>query len=88
MSDCVPAKAFAGDDKVHDLRRAVADLEPHDVAQALLVRQTGRPALVAMPQQALMHDIDRGLRREIFAHCGLGGMETAAIRPEWASSSR
>jgi len=44
MSDCVPAKAFAGDDKVHDLRHAVADLEPHDVAQALPVRQIGRPA--------------------------------------------
>jgi len=52
MSDCVPAKAFAGDDKVHDLRRAVADLEPHDVAQALLVRQIGRPAVVALRQQA------------------------------------
>ena len=48
------ARPLARDDQLHDLRGAVADLEAHHVAQALLVRQVQRPAVVAVRQQALV----------------------------------
>jgi hypothetical protein len=35
---------------LHDLRRAVADLDAHDVAQPLLVTKIQRPAVVALCQ--------------------------------------
>jgi hypothetical protein len=45
---------LAGDDHFHDLRRAVADLEAHHVAHALLERQLVRVAVVAVEEQALV----------------------------------
>jgi hypothetical protein len=35
-----PTDAFTGDDQLHDARRAVANLQAHHIAHALLVRQT------------------------------------------------
>src|SRR5882672_1529398 len=48
--NCRAADALAGDDEFHDLRRAIADLQPHNIAQALLVRQVLAPAVMAERQ--------------------------------------
>ena len=42
-------------------RTTIANFEPHHIAQALLVRQAGRVAVVTMREQALMDDLDGDL---------------------------
>ena len=64
---------------LHDLRGAVADLQAHDVAQSLLMRQVERPAVMAVRQQALMDDVDGGLGAEPFAHRGLRRVRLAGV---------
>jgi hypothetical protein len=54
MLDGQPADLRARNDELHDLRGAVAYLQPHDVAQALLVRQVHRVAVMPMREQTLM----------------------------------
>jgi hypothetical protein len=59
---CAPLEHFTRDNVLHDLTSTIADFEPHDVAQTLLVRQIERPAVVTMGEQALMDNINGGLR--------------------------
>src|SRR5512138_1265457 len=68
----------AGDDRLHDLRGAVADLEAEHVAQSLL----HRPAVVsAVPEaeQALMDRVVGQLRRPPLAHRRLGAVRQPLI---------
>eukprot|EP01136_Pigoraptor_vietnamica_P000419 Opistho-1_new@25714 len=70
--------ARAGDDGLHDLGRAVADLEAQHVAQALL----HRPAVVAAVaehQQALVDGVVGQLGAPPLAHGGLGGVRRALV---------
>src|SRR5579863_2247858 len=61
------ADDLARHEALHDLRGAVADLEPDNVAQALLMRQVEAEAEMAVQEQALMDDLDREFRRPPFA---------------------
>src|SRR6516225_3158046 len=73
------ADPFTGDDQLHDLRRAVADLEPHRVPQALLVGKVHGPARVPMSQNALMDGVERSLRRHPLDHRSLGRVRQARV---------
>ena len=68
-----------GDDHLHDLRRAVADLQAEHVAQPLLERKHARIAAVAVGEQALLHDLGGELGRPPFAHGGLGRCGAAPV---------
>src|SRR5712691_11296771 len=69
-----PADALAGDDELHDAGGAVADLEAHDIAHALLVRQLFAPAIVAKGEEALVDDVEGGLGAHPLHHGRFGGM--------------
>ena len=53
------ANLLAGNDEFHDLRGAVTDLEPHDIAQPLLMRKIHRVTIVTMREQALVDHLHR-----------------------------
>ena len=79
------AQHLAGDDELHDLRGAVADLQAEHVAQPLLDRQLGAVAVLAVQQQALVDDVVGGLGRPPLAHRGLGGVRLVGVlEPERA----
>src|ERR1700676_2634428 len=81
--NCRAADALAGDDEFHDLRRAIADLQPHDIAHASPVRQVLAPAVMAERQQALMDDVEGMAGAHPLAHGSLGHMRLAGVtQPE------
>src|SRR5947208_1320089 len=62
------AQVLPGDDELHDLGGAVADLQPEHVAQSLLDGEFGAVAVLAVQQQALVDDVVGGLRGPPLAH--------------------
>eukprot|EP01137_Pigoraptor_chileana_P023255 Opistho-2@89244 len=71
--------ALAGNDQLHDLRRSVADFQAHHVAQALLVRQVHRPAIVPKGQQALVNRVKSGLGAHPLDHGRFRGVRLTGI---------
>src|SRR5438552_7021129 len=64
------ADNLARHQRLHDLRGAVADLEPDNVAQALLMGQVEAEAEMSVQEQALMDHLDREFRRPPLASRG------------------
>src|SRR5512144_658506 len=71
------------DDELGDLGRAVTDLEPDDVAQALAERAVAGVAEVPEGQQALVDDLGGELRGPELGHGGLGAvLEVLVLAPQ------
>src|SRR5690606_23753578 len=65
------AGGLPGDDELHDLGRAVADLHAQHVPHPLLHIAAGHVAVLAVEQQALVDGVVRLQRRPPLAHRGL-----------------
>src|SRR5260370_19025502 len=73
------ADALARHDQLHDSRSAVADFETHHIAQPLLMRQILGPSIVPEREQALMDDVEGGLRSHPLDHRGFGGVRQPGV---------
>src|ERR1700679_1033897 len=65
--------------QLHHLRSAVTDLEPDDIAHALLMRQVQAEAEMTMQQQTLMEHLHREFGRPPFTSGGEPSVRLTAI---------
>src|SRR5690242_6171664 len=80
VGQALASHQLAGHHHLHDLRRAVADLEPDHVAHALLEGQLVGVAVVAVEEQALMDRLHRKARAPPLRHGRFLGVGPPLVR--------
>src|ERR1700731_5315074 len=72
--DCAAAGLVSGNDQLHDLRGAVADLQAEDISETLRVGHFLGVGGVPIQQQTRLSDVERQLGSPPLTHRRLSGM--------------